>query len=142
MNIAIKRASALSLSLAAALVAALTLTSAPALPAGVPSTTDISKVLSAQDIARWCSPGGNEAFCNIWFNAFVMGLNVERAARDHDTPICVPDSVSEEDVRNVALQYFAKFPLFMTQPAGVTVGVAMSFAYPCEQRYPGGSLTK
>jgi hypothetical protein len=58
---------------------------------------------------------------------------MDQIGREQGTPICLPDRITTDEVRNGIVAYIRAHPNFLTRDGNQVVGVALMTVFPCKQ---------
>jgi hypothetical protein len=90
---------------------------------------------NAAAILKSCTrspPGSNEdQECNSYINGVIAGVLVDQVAREQGTPICLPASVSTDELRQSVSGFLEAHPQIWTLDGNSAVGAALTEIYPC-----------
>jgi hypothetical protein len=90
---------------------------------------------NAAEILRSCGmpPGSNDyANCSSYINGVITGVLMDQIAKEQGTPICFPDRVTTEQVRQNVSAFLKAHPNIWTADGNTAMGVALMAIYPCK----------
>jgi hypothetical protein len=91
---------------------------------------------SGGDIYTSCaSAPGTQAYalCASYINGFVGGVLVDQISNEQATPICLPDKITTDQVREVIIKYAKTNPAALGVISNSFVGAALMGAFPCKK---------
>jgi hypothetical protein len=73
------------------------------------------------------------ALCAAYLNGFVGGVLVDQISNEQATPICLPDNMTTDQVREVIIKYAKTNPAALGVISNSFVGAALMSAFPCKK---------
>lgn len=91
---------------------------------------------SGGDIYASCAsaPGTQGyALCAAYLNGFVGGIFIDQISNEQRASICIPDSMTTDQIREVIIKYAKTYPAAFGVPSSSFVGAAVTKAFPCKK---------
>jgi hypothetical protein len=90
---------------------------------------------NAAEIVRQCATLGNAPTdeCQSYVNGLITGVMMDQIGREQGTPICLPDSVTTDEVRSQIVAYIRAHPDFLARDGNQVVGVALMTMFACKR---------
>lgn len=92
--------------------------------------------VSGGDIYTSCaSAPGTQAYalCAAYLNGFIGGVLVDQISNEQGAPICLPDGMTTDQVREVVIRYGRTNPASLGVISSSFVGAAITKAFPCKK---------